>query len=343
MRWLAAVLVTMLFLGATPGAANADDEPNTTCRIDAMAEAAAVVAHVTCLQLDVEKYGEMDGAVTVTLQRYDDGKWASIARETCTDTSTKGVLALRCAAENPAEAGSNIRGLIDLDKPKDWGVAVASPRYLGGDPRAEALALDDCDVNEVADASDLTLQDAPWADICAVFASSSLTGDDVRMTVAIDVFGGLEQRLPTSTWAAELNVAGGCNHQIVVADTGGAGTGSSWIDSRCGYEPGVCTGIWAIIEDVTNGACSTTGTWESYERVALPADAVDFVGNAVVVSFRPKAISALVASDFASGSVIRNVSGWTTSGAAMNTGQAMRAAVDGDYADSTGRTYTIKG
>lgn len=131
-----AVALAMSVL-AVPGTAGAaEDVPNTTCRMDAAVARVALDAEITCLQLDTETWGEFDASVTVTLQRRAGDQWTDVATDTCTGRSQEGVLSMNCSTAAPAEAGNLLRGLIDLDAPKDWPAAVADPVYRAARPSA---------------------------------------------------------------------------------------------------------------------------------------------------------------------------------------------------------------
>jgi len=323
-----------------PGVAHAD-EPNTTCRIDAVAERGGVVSTVTCLQLDTEQYGEMNGAVTVTLQALRSSKWVDVASQRCTDTSTKGVLELRCAVSDSSTATQTVRGLVDLDKPKDWGPAIVQPRYLGRDPNSDAQARDDCELNELTDGEDLTGPDAPWADLCAVYVGSSVRDGNVAITMAIDVLGGLEQRAGAATWSGTLEV-GGCQHEFTVFDAGDSDKLSSLVDSYCQYEPGECGPILSTVYDLIWGSCSTNGTWKHTEQVKLPASAVHLTDTEVILRFAPAQVSSLLGRELVPGATIRAVYGRTSVGASTGGDTPVYTAFDGDYASSTGKTHTIR-
>ena len=341
MRTTLMTIVLAMSLLAAPGAAAADDEPNTTCRIDAAAVQAVLDAQISCLQLDTETHGEFDAAVTVTLQYWTADGWTDAATNTCTGASTEGVLELSCSATSEDLPPDEVRGLIDLAAPKDWPVAVAEPTYTAGAPIAEPLAVDECDLNETYDASDLSVPDAPWADLCAVSMSSQLDdhGELESVSVTTHVTWLPDERTPTTTWMTQLVGASGCTHKITVADGGPTRDLSAGLTTGCDYEPVECTGILRLVTDAVNGSCAAAGSYGAEESVTLPAEAVTFDG-AMVVTLRPGDVPSLAASDFALGSTIQSVSAATFIGIG---GGGVWTTLDADFAGSTGRTYTIGG
>jgi hypothetical protein len=332
-------VLTALLLVAPAAPAAADDVPNTTCRIDAVAEVAGVDAQISCLQLDVETYGEFDAAATVTLQVATDDGWEDLSSFECTGRSVQGVFEHNCHVVNTGvRAGDDVRGLIDLDAPQDWPPAIADPLYTGGSPVADALAEDECDVNEAHETYDLTAPDAPWADLCGVTMSSQVTGELTSVTIATHVAALRDERTPTTTWVAQLRGASGCGHTVSVAEDGVIGEAAATFHTGCDYEPAECSGISKLITDLTGGGCAASGAYAEEETVVLPADAVSFSGDEITVTVEPDDLPALAAADFAPGATIESASAWSHTGLGSGDG---RIALDYDFAGPTGRTHTI--
>lgn len=338
-----AVALAMAVLAVPGSAAAAEDVPNTTCRLDAAVARAALDAEVTCLQLDTETWGEFDASVTVTLQRRAGGQWTDVAEDTCAGRSQEGVLSLNCSAVAPGEAGNVLRGLIDLDAPKDWPAAVADPVYQGGAPISEPLAEDQCDVGEAAEPYDLTLPDSPWTDLCAVTMESVVaeSGGLESVDVVTHVTGLLEDRVPTGTWVTSFRAGNDCRHEITVTDSGGAGEASARVHSGCGEIVGECTGTIRTISDLLGMTCATVGDWEYEEEFELAEDAVTLEGAEVRVALRPDEVGALLARDLAVGTTLGGVSARTYTGVGSGADGAQGVVVDGDAAHSTGRTYSV--
>ena len=341
MRKVLLLLVTLGAAMSLPGIAAAQEEPNTTCSINGAVAQAVLHAEVRCLQLDTETYGEFDASVTARIQKLVGGTWTEVAAKTCTGGSAQGVMELPCSVTAPMPAGQNeLRGLIDLDAPKNWGPVVAQPTYLGGRPILAPLAEDECDLRENIDA-DLTASDAPWADLCAVTMSSQVgaEGGLEAVNILTHVTGLLGERTETTNWVAELTMQSGCTHRISVADAGVTGTASARIDTGCGaYTPGPCGGVEKVITDLTNGSCSSAGSYATRSEVVLPRDAVTFTGAEVIVTLRPEVLEPSLAREFALGQTVRSVRAFTTTGIGSG---ADRASLDYDTAESTQRRYTI--
>jgi hypothetical protein len=340
MRRMLGVVVVVLGLLA-PTVAGAKDVPNTTCRMDGLATQAAMTATVTCLNLDPQTHGEFDGRVTVTLQARAGDAWTDLAEATCTGRSVNGVLELPCAAATTDPDGSRaVRGLIDLDAPKDWEPSVAEPAYHGGRPIRDPLALDHCDVNEAVD-SDLTAQPPPWADLCAVTMETAVDDDGALASVAVvvHVAGELEQRTPTSTWRTTLDMGDDCVHELLVADDAALGEVGLTARTLCEFTPGTCGPIFTLVAELTGGVCAASGTFATEDVQELPADAVTFDHSELRITLRPGDASGRLGAALTLGSTVASAHAFATTGVATPGGE--RAVVDGDHAASTGRSYTI--
>jgi hypothetical protein len=347
----ALLIVLLLVVTALPATAagqggdvESQDHPNVTCRMDAAAAPGGVGAHVTCLNLDPEQYGEHPGMVTVTLQRFAAGDWHDVTAQTCTGESVRGVLSLSCAAPTEAPVEGRVRGVVDLDAPKDWEPAVAEPTYSGGRPISDPLAVDVCDVvNEVADPADGTAPPAPWVDLCAVTMRADLTedGEIDAVAVSIHVAGFVSARTPTASWEASLRTDDGCRHAVMVIDTSLLDGHAVAVDTTCEVTNEPCNAILALITELTGGACSSGSSAEIEERVVLPAEVVTFHEDEVEITLRPEHLDGLAARLVAEGTVVDGVHATATTGVGTGDAGARGAVVDSDWAHSTGRTFTV--
>jgi hypothetical protein len=347
------LLVTVLALGISPAAVAAQpepepsgDAPNVTCGIDAAAAPAGVTAEVTCINLDPDTWGEHDGAVTVTLQRRTgDDSWTDVAAASCTGRSTNGILVLPCTAAPDVPVEGSVRGLIDLDAPKDWATAIAEPTYIGGRPLPDALAVDACRANEVLDVSDGRPAPPPWVDLCAVTMDAALDehGEVEVVTISSHVAGFVTERLPTGSWTVSLGTGDGCRHEVRVDDDGFGGIASASLRTMCDIQEGTCGLIGELLVEVFGGACGASGWAELEEVVPLSLEAVAFEPDEVRVELRPDDVGSLGTALMTPGTVVGSVQAHATSGVGTPVEGAERATYDSDTASSTGRTFTIGG
>ena len=338
MRFTVIVALVVAVMGLPTGASAAiagPDTPNTTCAVDAAAVPGRVIALVTCLQIDSEQPGDFPASVTVTLQRFGAAGWVDDARETCAATASEGVLALQCAAAATQPPTATVRGLVDLDKPRDWDPIVVDPTHVGGGVPMDALAADECVVDESTESSDLTVSDAPWVDLCAIWMGSQ--GD--ATTVTFGVAGLVEERVGSAAWEASLAMKhNDCVHDIAVEDGATIGDVNAKVTTRCGYSNIECTGLEKTVFDLLRMSCSAGSKYEMTETIVLPDAAVTFTPTTVSVTLQPSKVSPFVAKSLAPGKVVSSVAGYSTMGTHLG---AQRAVFDVDYAYSTGRSFTI--
>lgn len=335
-------VLAVLLVAFAPAPQVTEDSGNISCRLDGEATTGQAVGTATCLQADPETHGEFEIELVVTLQAFE-GEWVDVATEGCAAESVNGLAQAQCVATDDAAPDRSYRALIDLVSPKDWAPAVAQPVYQGGEPIQDALAIDECDVNELAGDTDLTAPDAPWADLCAVTMEHRLDAEGEvleSVTVTIHVAGLVDLRTETTGWEAVLSTAD-CDHAVVVDDTGITGAAGVRINTSCGRLGDVpCTGVAALLTEVTGGACSGGTVWEEQATSTLAADAVEFRADQLRVTFAPDDLVALAATDLVAGRTITEVDAFTSTGVGSRTDES-RVAVDYDLAFSTGRTHTL--
>lgn len=340
-RSMAALAV--LLVAFAPAADVTANGGNISCRLDGEATTGQAVGTATCLQADPETHGEFEIDLIVTLQALADGEWVDVATDGCTAESVNGLAQAQCVATVDGAPDGTFRALIDLVSPKDWAPAVAQPVYQGGEPIQDALAEDECDVNELAGDSDLTAPDAPWADLCAVTMEHRLDAEGEvleSVTVTIHVAGLVDLRTETTGWRATLSTAD-CDHAVVVDDTGITGEAGVRVETSCGHLGDIpCTGVAAILTELTGGGCSAGRLWEEEATSTLAADAVEFRADQLRVTFGPDDLVAPAVTDVVAGQTITEVVALTTTGVGSRT-DGSRANVDDDRAYSTGRTHTL--
>lgn len=338
------VLVVCVLLAAfAPAVASGDNSSgdNITCRLDGEATSGQAVATATCLQADPDTHGEFELLLTLTLQVLRDSEWVDVDTVECTGESVRGLGQTTCATAPPDVPGEAYRGLIDLEEPKDWAPATAQPHYQGGEPVQDPLASDACDVNELVD-YDLTAPDAPWADLCAVTMDHVLDDNDrlASVTVTIHVAGLVDLRTETTSWQANLNTDE-CRHEVAVHDDGVIGQPGVRVDTKCQEaEPEPCGIIGETLAELTGGSCAGSRVWEESETSSLDDTAVEFLADRVRVTFAPGDLGPLGAADLVAGQTIVSVDAVTSTGLGSRE-DGSRIVVDGDFASSTGRTYTL--
>lgn len=335
--------LAVLLVAFAPAPAVTDDGGNVSCRLDGEATSGQAVGTATCLQADPETSGEFEIDLAVTLQAFEGGEWVDVVTDGCTAESVNGLAQAQCVAIDDAAPDRSYRALIDLESPKDWAPAVAQPVYQGGEPVQDPLAIDECDVNEIAGDSDLTAPDAPWADLCAVTLEHQLDAEGETLesvTVTIHVAGLVDLRAETTSWQATLSTAD-CDHAVVVDDTGITGTSGVRIETSCGRLGDIpCTGVAAILTELTGGACSAGSIWEEEATSVLAADAVEYRSDQLRVTLGPDDLVPLAAADLVAGQMITEVDALTSTGLGSGT-DGSRVALDYDAAYSTGRTYAL--
>lgn len=224
--------------------------------------------------------------------------------------------------------------------------ALAAPSpALAGTPE-DPEAIDDCGVGEITDRHDLTLPDAPWVDLCAIWLAADIEGETVQsVTVSVQVAGLLQERLGNGAWQAELRI-GDCRHRLIVADDGVIGEARTWTETRCGIGYVPCGEPWETVEKVlrelgVHSSCTSANTWELEEDGELPAGAVAFGDDVITITLDPADLDGRLAADLVYGATIASVNGTSYTGLGTGDHGARSFVVDHDRATSTGRSFTL--
>lgn len=309
-----------------------------TCRIDGAVAHSGAVGVVTCTDIGGDKFA-VD--VVVTLQSKGSGAWEDVASERCTGTSTNGVASLTCEVVEASTGTPPRRAVVDLASPRDLEPVELRPTPQGA-LIPNALADDECGVNEVIDDRDLTTPPAPWADVCAITVAHELdtTDDKVTLssfTVIVHVAGMLDSRPGTTAWRADLDTEN-CSHVVQASDAGLIGEAGVQVRSQCNW---LGWGPCDVVYDLIYGdSCRSGLGYADEEVVTLPANTVSFTDTEVAITVNTDDLGPLAGSDLVAGATVLQVDGGSSSGIGSST-DGSRATLSTEFAWSNGRTHTF--
>lgn len=223
-------------------------------------------------------------------------------------------------------------------------LALLAPPALAGSP-ADPEITDECGLSEEAGTALVSAPPPGWADVCSGWFSAAVDDDGVleSLSVTIDLAEDVEDR-PVGTTYAVGWLAGRCSDAVRVEDAGGPlGSRIVALDSRCDDVSGPCTGIWALITEITGGACGQTEMGPT-ARTTLPASAVTQAGDRVSVRIDVDVLPPDVAARYRVGAVLANTYALTLSKVGTARGALVEDS-DGAYALHDwvvrGESYTI--
>ncbi len=311
---------------------------DATCRIDGAVVHSGAVGVVICTDIGGDEFA-VD--VVVTLQSKGSGTWEDVASERCTGTSTDGVASLTCEVVETSTGTPPRRALVDLASPRDLEPVELRPTAQGT-LIPNALADDECGVNEAIDDRDLTTPPAPWADVCAITMSHELEVTDEEatlssFTVTVHVAGMLDNRPETTAWRAVLDTEN-CNHLVEASDAGIIGEAGARVRSQCNWLGwGPCDFVYDLIY---GDSCRSGLGYADEEVVTLPASAISFTDTEVAITVDTDDLGPLAGTDLVAGATVLQVDGGSSSGVGSSMDES-RATLSGEYAWSNGRTHTF--
>jgi hypothetical protein len=328
-------VLTVSLLAFAPATSDGDLSSSASCRVDGAVAYSNAIGQVTCADVNG---GEFEVDVTVTLQRLTSAGWKIVASERCTGDSTNGQASVPCEVVTPTFSSGPHRALIDVASPQDLAPVEFRPTNQGP-VRPDALADDECGVNEAFDNRDTALADAPWADVCAITMTHQLdkVGGDVRLSsveISVHVAGMLEHRTPTTSWHASLETES-CVHSFEAA---GDGVTDVRVLSECNPVPSTpCEGDRGTI---FGDNCVEDNGYTDSETKTFTASQVAFTDTEIRITLDIDDLGSLAANDLVAGATVISVMGGSRT-SVRRTGNLSRTAVGTEFAYSNGRSYTF--